>query len=228
MNIPRITWQQIQEKDKKVINKIWSERIMTVVATRTVDFIKYTLGYSDFHKIVIIASKGNNWGDAILTASFLCAQGYQTKLFLLCSEDNLWEDTKNNLEVYKNLGWEIIDLLEDGDLIIDWIFGTGLTSSPKAESAEYIQKINNMEANVLSLDIPSGLDATTGEVFCPCVKANWSITFHIPKEWLFSDKAKEVVGQLWSVESGLTFIEFPELQADLNEFYSESNIVRIY
>jgi hydroxyethylthiazole kinase-like uncharacterized protein yjeF len=135
-------------------------------------------------RIAIVAGRGNNGGDAFVAARHLFGFGVTTYL-LGRSRDILTEEAKSNWEILKRLGFELVEVndaedlnLNECDLIIDAIFGTGARGPIKGLEAAAIDVINKSGKPVLSVDVPSGLG--TNKV----VKADLVVTFHRPKPGL--------------------------------------------
>ena len=159
--------------------------------------------------IIVLAGKGNNGGDGLAAARLLANAGAFVTVFLLCSPAELKGDTLQNYQVLQRLGEKVYQLTSDkdlqkldialmcADLIIDAIYGTGFKGTVTGLAAEVINTINNRGLPVVSVDLPSGLDANTGEISGPCVKATATITFGLPKLGLILEPGNQQVGELW-------------------------------
>ena len=91
--------------------------------------------------------------------------------------------------------------IENFDLIIDALFGFSLSGNPRPPADKIIEQINCSGIPILSVDVPSGLEAGTGQIMKPCVKATWTITLGMPKIGL--DKHREYVGKLYLGNLGI-------------------------
>ena len=162
-------------------------------------------------KVTIVAGKGNNGGDAFAAARHL--HGFDVKILLIGrSHDLRTEETKRNWRILKESGYEIeeiadsselkarANLLNASDVIIDAIFGTGITGNIREPEATAIDLINAAQALVVAIDIPSGLDPETGEAE-KAVRANLTVTFHKAKRGLL--KKEEYVGELVVADIGI-------------------------
>lgn len=160
--------------------------------------------------IVLLVGKGNNGGDAMVAARHLYQLGADVKLFLLFSPDNFQGSTLDNWELIKGeqLKWNYLDdensfyllklSLNQCDLVVDGIFGTGFHGNPQEKSARAINIVNDSSSLVLSIDIPSGLDADSGRVGEPCLRADYVITFAWVKRGMVLFPGRKMVGQ-WNV-----------------------------
>ncbi len=158
--------------------------------------------------IAIFAGGGNNGGDGLVAARHLHNQGYTVRLFLLSEPEQWKEDAYVNWEICQKLEIPFtmvddisqrkllrISLLNCG-LIIDGIFGTGFHGAPNALAAEVIQAVNQSKKAVLSIDIPSGVNATTGEVAGAAIRATETVTFGWAKWGLCVLPGKDYTGRL--------------------------------
>src|ERR1700728_3938732 len=128
--------------------------------------------------IVVVAGRGNNGGDGFVAAAELAARGREVAVILLCERDSLQGDAASAAR-----GWKYPVLpfnpqaMGRPALIIDALFGAGLDRSVKGEPQQMIEAINASGAPVLSVDLPSGVNGTTGAVMGVAVNATETITF---------------------------------------------------
>lgn len=95
------------------------------------------------------------------------------------------------------------DDLDGYDVIVDALFGTGFRGEPRPEAAELIERMNAAEAPVVSVDIPSGVDASTGEIAGAAVEADLTVTFHAPKVGLAIAPGRFHAGRVVVADIGL-------------------------
>src|SRR3954470_19855434 len=128
--------------------------------------------------IVVVAGRGNNGGDGFVAAAELAARGREGSVVLLCERDSLQGDAASAAR-----GWKYPVLpfnpqaLGKPALIIDALFGAGLNRPVKGEPHEVIEAINANGAPVLAVDLPSGINGTTGLVMGVAVRATETVTF---------------------------------------------------
>jgi ADP-dependent NAD(P)H-hydrate dehydratase / NAD(P)H-hydrate epimerase len=128
--------------------------------------------------IVVVAGRGNNGGDGFVAAAELAARGREVSVVLLCERDSLQGDAASAAR-----GWKYPVLpfnpqaLGKPALIIDALFGAGLNRPIKGEPHEMIEAINANGAPVLAVDLPSGVNGTTGLVMGVAVRATETVTF---------------------------------------------------
>ena len=162
-------------------------------------------------RVVVVAAKGNNGGDGLVAARYLASWGAATRVFLLGDPGELSPGAAANYRRYRKAGGEIIagvegvlaEGLRDAELVIDALFGFGFRGSAQGEFAAAIEAVNASDAPVLSIDIPSGVDAATGEVRGPAVEAERTVTLACPKTGLYLYPGAEKVGELVVADIGI-------------------------
>jgi hydroxyethylthiazole kinase-like uncharacterized protein yjeF len=128
--------------------------------------------------ILVVAGRGNNGGDGVVAAAELAARGREVSVILLCDRDSLQGDAASAAR-----GWKFPVLpfnpqaIGRPALIIDALFGAGLDRPVKGDPLDMIEAINANGAPVLSVDLPSGVNGTTGAVMGVAVRATETITF---------------------------------------------------
>ncbi|MDP2913362.1 MAG: NAD(P)H-hydrate epimerase [Candidatus Omnitrophota bacterium] len=188
-------------------------------------------------KIVVLCGYGNNGGDGLVAARHLAQKGREVTVFLVGKPKSLSPETNDNLERLFDIGLrpEIISSRDDiarifgkcpkPGLIIDAIFGIGLRGEIDDFYSVLIGQINSIGAPVLSVDIPSGLDADTGSAIIKAVKAAVTVTLGYPKAGFKNEKAKEYIGRLIVADIGLVSPEnFSNQVREVS--LPESNLVR--
>ena len=128
--------------------------------------------------IVVVAGPGNNGGDGFVAAAELAAQGREVSVILMCERDALKGDAASAAR-----GWKYPVLpftpqaIGKPALIIDALFGAGLSRPVEGEPREMIEAINANGAAVLAVDLPSGINGTTSAVMGTAVRATETVTF---------------------------------------------------
>jgi NAD(P)H-hydrate epimerase len=152
-------------------------------------------------RVVVVAGRGNNGGDGVVLARTLHARGRDVRLVRVgrSSDDPLLH------------GWTVPsaeaseDVLRDLDgaaLVVDGVLGTGLRGAPRAPAASVIERLARFDGPVLSLDVPSGVVADTGEVPGPAVRAAVTIAFGWPKLGSLLEPGRSRSGRLVVAEIG--------------------------
>ena len=175
--------------------------------------------YPRCQRIGILIGKGNNGGDGLVIARQLAHAGRDVHLFLVSPPDSFTGAAAINLQIAKNLGLRIEVILGEKEawkgwmanceLLVDAIFGTGLRGAVRDSIATVINTINDLATPILSVDLPSGLDADTGNPLGTCVEADTTVTIGLPKRGLLVHPGAELAGRLKVVDIG-----FPEQVVD--------------
>lgn len=164
--------------------------------------VKMMRGKKD--RISCVCGSGNNGGDGFVCARHLIIRGFSVCVFFLGSTEKFTAETHLNALILKKMGCPVRRVINFSDmrrylassaLIIDAVFGIGFTGHPRPPYDSALQAINDSRRPVLSLDVPSGLDARTGKADL-CVRADTTITFGIPKTGLFRGRGRQVCGRL--------------------------------
>jgi ADP-dependent NAD(P)H-hydrate dehydratase / NAD(P)H-hydrate epimerase len=133
------------------------------------------------HRVAVLCGPGNNGGDGYVLARLALEQRMDVRVVALSDPEKLSGDARRAWLAFREVNgvatsWQA-DVLEGVDVIVDAIFGVGLVRPIQGDIAECIERANAASAHVLSLDIPSGLAADSGQVLGAAVQADRTITF---------------------------------------------------
>jgi hydroxyethylthiazole kinase-like uncharacterized protein yjeF len=172
---------------------------------------------------------GNNAGDGLAAARHLHRWG---KLRQVCCVDlaRLQGAAARELVALRRTGVEVSgDLrLEGAEAVVDAVFGTGLSRRPEGRFAEWIQDINASKLPVISVDVPSGLDADSGVAYAPCVQAHTTVTLGLPKPGLLTGDGPRQSGEVWVADIGVPFEAYAMLGVQVPAgLFSASDRVRL-
>ena len=148
-------------------------------------------------RAAVICGVGNNAGDGLAAARHLHRWG---RLVRVCCVDvtRLRGPAARELEALGKLGIEVShDLkLDEAEVIVDAIFGTGLSRAPEGKFGEWIESLNASGKTVVAVDVPSGLDADSGVAYAPTVQADVTITLGLPKPGLLKLGSRVLVADI--------------------------------
>jgi NAD(P)H-hydrate epimerase len=156
--------------------------------------------------VTVVCGKGNNGGDGLVAARLLREAGRDVRVLSVAPPDDFSGDARANLDRLPGAG---VELLAGGDLtigaagIIDALLGTGFEGQPRGAVAEAIQAVNGAGAPVVSVDVPSGVDASSGEVRGVAVHASVTATFHAGKPGLWIRPGKGHAGAVEVIDIGI-------------------------
>jgi NAD(P)H-hydrate epimerase len=174
-------------------------------------------------RVCVVCGLGNNAGDGYVVARRLSLLGASVKVFALHPEARLRGDALTNLRAYVNTAgsFELVTAenlrslergLDECALVVDAIFGTGLDRDVSGIEREAIALINRSRARRVALDLPSGLDADTGQVHGDAVRAELTITFALPKLGLLTPNARGYCGRLRVTDIGVPVSALPMVE----------------
>jgi len=190
-----------------------SENLLMENAGQAVYFIMLQEFGIKNNKFVVLCGGGNNGGDGLVVARKIHSNGGEAKVFLLDDETKFRGAAKKNFEIVSRMPIEMSKVssidsvraeLFDSDGIVDAIFGTGLVRKVGGIYKDVIQLINESQETVFSVDIPSGINGDTGEVMGVAVKADYTVTFGLPKLGNMLYPGHEHCGKLY-----VSHISFP-------------------
>lgn len=189
---------------------------------------KILKGYVINKKIIVLIGKGNNGGGGLVAARHLHNWGASVSI-ILGSNENLRNIPEKQLDIDRKIGININEkkVFTDEDLIIDALIGYNLTGNPREPIAEIIRKANNSEIPILSLDIPSGLDSSTGIPYNPCIVASTTLTLALPKNGLMVKKAKRFVGELYLADISIPREIYQKFGVSSKSFFNGKFIINI-
>ncbi|PSP93077.1 bifunctional ADP-dependent NAD(P)H-hydrate dehydratase/NAD(P)H-hydrate epimerase [Halobacteriales archaeon QS_4_62_28] len=168
-------------------------------------------------QITVVAGRGNNGGDALVTARFL--DGFDVRICLLGRPANITTAiARENWEALQQSGYETETVrdttafeLHDPDVIVDAMLGTGITGAVREPEATAARAINESSGTVVSVDVPSGLDAETGRLAATAVETDHVVTFHDTKPGLDSLEATVTVADIGIPSTAELFVERGDL-----------------
>jgi NAD(P)H-hydrate epimerase len=206
----KVSAKKMQEIDSlaQLQYQIPSIVLMENAGLRASDIILKLLKRRKQKTVFIFCGPGNNGGDGFVVARHLINKHVKVRIFLLAESRRLKGDSLVNFRILKAMNAQVIEFsqipylknagkaLKKAGLIVDALFGTGLNKDIQGVFAETINMINHSGVPVVSLDIPSGLCATTGKVFNVAVKANHTVTFAALKKGFFVRSGPKLTGRL--------------------------------
>ena len=170
----------------------------------------------------------------MVCARRLFTYGARVTVCLTKAEDSFTGVPAHQLNILLRMGLDMaegdkIGVLLDPDLIIDGIIGYSLRGAPRGIAGALIRWANQKDAPILALDVPSGVDATTGTAFDPAIKAVATMTLAMPKAGLQATGVQERVGELYLADLGVppALYAGPRLGFNVGYIFAENDIVRL-
>lgn len=212
-----LTASQMQDLDRRTIEEIGIPGVVLMenagrgMACRILEkFAEQKPG-----PVLVLAGKGNNGGDGYVIARHLLEHGWQVDTLVLAERSAISGDAAINLDILAACGGRIsfapddagleqyLAAIETPRLLVDALFGTGLTKPAQGRHARAIDWINRCPALVAAVDIPSGIDASSGKILETCVIADLTVTFAFAKIGQVSYPGAGHVGELVTVDIGI-------------------------
>ena len=165
--------------------------------------------------VLIICGRGNNGGDGYAMARYLSQAGLKIRVVVLAELDRISGDALTNLEIIKRMDLDICEVpgpsrisefrrhLEECDYMVDGIFGTGLNSPVEGFYGQVLEEISAAGKPLMAIDMPSGLNADTGQIMGVALKADLTVTFGFPKLGQVLFPGVDCVGRLTRVDIGI-------------------------
>jgi NAD(P)H-hydrate epimerase len=208
---------QVREVDRRAIADYGIAGIVLMEnASRAVaDFARRRLSSLVNPRVLIVTGTGNNAGDGFAVARHLHNANLPVVVLLVGHPDRITSDARTNLDIIRKMQLDIRTLSQDeqglaqlraessrADLIIDAIFGTGLSGRVHGFYAQVIEALNSADSPILAVDIPSGLDCDTGQPLGPTARAIATVTFVARKMGFDTPGAAAYTGQVHIADIG--------------------------
>ncbi len=209
MSEPVFTRAAVREVDRRAIEDY---AIPSIVLMENAGANAARVAWDRFHPscVLILAGTGNNGGDGFVVARHLHNRGCRVRILVAGDPERMTRDARTNLTICERMRLSIgvIDegqdlasaLPADCDLLVDALFGTGLDRAVRGWRGELIAQVNERRASgafrTLSLDLPSGLDADSGQPLGACIRADCTCTFVGPKAGFFCAEASRWLGEV--------------------------------
>lgn len=190
----RVTGEQMKAIDNYCIEVLGIPGIV-LMENAALRVIK-NIDLNNSSSFTIICGVGNNGGDGLAVGRHLIVNDKNVDMFLIGNLSKGSTDFITNYNILKNMGIEIKHInteedlkalknsLKESDIIIDSIFGTGLSRDVKGLYRDVISSINNSSKYTLSIDIPSGMNSDTGNILGIAIKADKTVTMQLMKKGL--------------------------------------------
>ena len=221
-------------KEMKLLDKNTSEHFhvpeLVLMEQASIGFVQelFSIG-NKFKRAYIVAGIGNNGGDGIAIARLLYQRGIDVSVFLIENLEkghNCSSSYQMQKQIYQSYGLHISDSLNEAceyDIVIDAIFGTGLSRNVSGIYEAVINEINAVNTIKVAVDIPSGISSDDGSVLGCAVKADYTITFAFYKVGQFLWPATEYCGQILLANMGITSDSFLDKKPKLS-FYEKEDL----
>lgn len=214
---------------REIENRLFAEgmpipALMEKAALGVANRLQVLYPRSQFPTVGVLVGTGHNGGDALVVARELWLQGYQVQVY--CPGKNLKELTASHARYAQGLGIPFVEQLSDlesSTVLVDGLFGFGLTRPVTGWQAEAISQVNQWSCPVVSIDLPSGLHTDTGEVLGLAVQATHSFCLGLWKAAYFQDQALPYLGQVELLDIGIPEIWLKDLAPALPHLWDRAS-----
>jgi NAD(P)H-hydrate epimerase len=236
-SIPTISKDQMVEVDRVMVDDLGIGLIqMMENAGRNLARLTVAV-YLNSHpgeRVVILAGSGGNGGGGLVAARRLAGWDVPVSVWLSKPAGQYRGVIAHQLRTLKNVGVDIesqrMPTADRGDpiVVLDCLVGYSLGGAPRGRVSDLIRWANNSDAPVISLDVPSGIDSTTGEVFDPAVVADATLMLALPKSGLASSQVANNVGSLFVADIGVPAQLYrTSFGLELENLFDTSDIVHL-
>lgn len=200
-----LTSSEMKESDRAAIHEYGIESLVLMerAALQTVKTILDRYG-TDIY-VGVMAGSGNNGGDGIAIARILQEEGIRAEINMIGEESKLTPETRVQLETAKKLSIPVHFGVEHTlyDVVVDAIFGIGLTRDVDGKFRKAIEAVNASKAKIVAVDIPSGVNADNGSIMGCAVKADITVTFAYRKLGIMMYPGASCAGEVVCVPIGI-------------------------
>lgn len=235
---PWLTTAQMIEVDRAMIEDFRIELLQMMEnagrALARVARERFLSGNPRDKDVAVLAGPGGNGGGALACARRLAGWGARVTVFLAAPAEAFALVPAHQLDILRRIGVPVEDAAAvhssaPASLVIDGIIGYSLSGAPRGAACALIEWANARHAPILALDVPSGIDAATGTVHRPAIRATATLTLALPKEGLRAPGVAGNVGELYLADIGVP----PELYARMNPpilvgpLFAQDDVVRV-
>jgi len=181
-------------------------------------------------KVLCLVGRGNNGGDGLVAARHLQNWGADVQVILAGERSELRDVPARQMTIVEKMGIPVMGAeAEPGKarLLIDALLGYGSQGNPREPVASVIRRANDSKIPILAVDIPSGIDATTGEPGVPAIIAKATVTFGLPKTGFLNPKARRHVGELYLADISMPNGIYAALSVG-GELFAKGTLVRVW
>lgn len=231
--LPFLTVEQMVEVDRAMIEDFGVQLIqMMENAGRSLARVARTCFEAEaMRRVAVLAGTGGNGGGALVCARRLWNWGADVAVFVSAEDDRFTDVPRHQLDIVRRMGIPIAvgaPPRDEVNLVIDGVIGYSLRGDPRGAAAELIRWANMQPAPVLSLDVPSGMDATTGAVRDPAIRAAATLTLALPKKGLREPAVRSLVGGLYLADISVPPELYSRMGLDVGPVFAEDEVLRLW
>lgn len=185
-------------------------------------------------RVVVLAGPGGNGGGGLVAARRLFIWGARVSVMLAQPPDAMHGVPLQQLRILSQMGIPLEEPprvgrsgLRDAEVVLDALVGYGLRGAPREPIASLIRAANQAGRSLLALDVPSGLDADSGDPAEPTIGATATLTLALPKAGLVRPSARDRVGELYLADISVPEAAYQQIGLSVGPIFSRSDIIRV-
>lgn len=234
--VPTVTAAQMARADRIAIEELGvPERALMENAARQVATVaRLVLGGVAGRRIVALAGRGNNGGDALAAARLLYGWGADARAVLAHDGERMRPLAREQATILENIGVRVArpgaDLEAEiafAELVLDGLLGYGGSGAPREDIAPLIRAANRSRAPILAIDLPSGLHPDSGEPQGVTIRAAVTVTLALPKVGLMVTSSPALVGELVLADIGIPAAAHERADLDVARLFGDADLVRV-
>lgn len=214
--MPIVTGDRMAAVDRAMVERCGLE-LMQVMETagRAVAVVTRSLWkqVDDEKPVVILCGSGGNGGDGFVCGRYLHGWGIPVECWSLRPASSMSGLANHQLDVCRRIGMTVREPdgspeFDHAGLIVDGLFGFGLASPPRDRAAELISAANNAGCPIIAIDVPSGIDSSTGIALEPAIVATLTVTLGLPKQGLVQNAGPAHAGRVIVADIGIPAVAY--------------------
>ena len=236
--VPSVTTEQMREVDRLMIEEYGIVLLqMMENAGRSLARLAASLAAGTPKRgVLVLAGTGNNGGGGLVAARHLINMGSDVRILLSGTLGNLVDVPAHQASILHSMGVELLEAkamaqeplqraFAEADLIIDALIGYSLAGAPRGQAASLIELANASGRPIVSLDVPSRIDAGSGRVYEPSIKATATMTLALPKTGLGGSDVRARLGDLYLADLSVPPALYRRLGLEVEPLFAEDAVV---
>jgi NAD(P)H-hydrate epimerase len=236
VEVPAVTPKQMKEVDRRMVEEygVLLIQMMENAGRALAEVCRLALG-GDLRgrRVVVAAGKGNNGGGGLAAARHL--HNWGAEVSLLIQQERLSRGPLQQLQALRALALPIkvgddalgTKVQNSTDLVVSALVGYSLRGPPKGWVKDIIEGINSWDLPVVALDLPTGVDPTTGEVYDPSLRATWTVTLALPKAGLAAPRGRMAAGSIYLADIGVPRELYHGMGIDVGPIFTRSSLLSL-
>ena len=235
--VPSVSADQMREVDRLMIEEIGITLVqMMENAGRSLAQVarsRFLDGDARGKRMLVLCGAGGNGGGGLVCARRLQNWGADVQVLLSGAPEKLGDVPRHQLGILDAMGMQAKVAVEEAelppaDLIVDALIGYSLRGAPEGVAAALVRAANGHRAPILALDVPTGLDSTSGAVREPAIRAAATMTLSLPKMGLDPAPIHDMVGELYLADIGVPPSLYAELGLQVGPVFARADVVRLH